>query len=448
MKEHTTRRGFLRASSAIAGFHILPSGLLANSPNGRLCTAHIGIGGKGRTDLAQIAGHPKTEVVALCDVDRRARGGRKRPRKKGLPASPPPYPEVPFFQDYREMLDKLGDRIDAVGIATPDHTHYPATMAAMALGKHVYTQKPLTHNILEARRLMETARRKNLVTQMGIQNQSTIGYRLATHFIGSGLIGRISKVHVWSYKDWGYDGLPYKGEDPVPPGLDWNLWLGTAPKRPYLVGKYHPGQWRRMMDFGCGTLGDMGVHIFDTPFRSLCLKPPTWARATCREPNHYGLPTKSIVRYGFEQTERTTKHFEWTWYDGAYAPPVQEPDLALPEGQALPRQGAMFVGETGRMLLEHIAGPRFFPKNVYDRLKKPELAKNMNHYYQWIDAIFGNNKAPTANFDYSASLMQSVLLGVVAGRFPDRRVEWDSAGMKVTNIKEANPFLKLKYRDY
>ena len=444
MKAKATRRTFLKASSAMAGFHILPSGLLANPPNSRLCTAHIGIGGKGQSDLEQFAGHPSTEVVALCDVDR----GVLTPKKNGQTQTANLFKNVPFFQDYRELLTTLGDKVDAVGIATPDHMHYPATMAAMRLGKHVYTQKPLTHNILESRHLAQTAGQKKVVTQMGIQNQSSIAYRLATHFIRSGLIGKVSKVLMWSGKNWGYDGAPYTGEDPAPPDLDWNLWLGTAPYRPYLKEKYHPKQWRRIIDFGCGTLGDMGVHIFDTPYRSLGLKPPQWVKATCRAPNHYSLPTKTIVQYGFAPTEFTTQDFTWTWRDGAHAPPRGDPHLVLPNGQRLPNQGAMFVGQEGRMLLEHTAGPRFFPRSVYDRLKKPDLERSVNHYHQWIDAILGKADTPTANFNYAASLMETILLGVVAGRFPDKTLHWDSATARVTNIDEANPFLKLQYRNF
>ena len=444
MVAKATRRHFLKATSAVAGFHILPSGLLANPPNSRLCTAHIGIGGKGQSDLEQFASHPNTQVVALCDVDRATLTPKQNKGKR----AGNPFKDVPFFQDYRDMLATLGDKIDAVVIATPDHTHYPATMAAMRLGKHVYTQKPLTHNILEARHLAQTAGQMKLVTQMGIQNQSCIAYRLATHFIRSGLIGKVSKVFVWSNKNWGYDGVPYTGEDAVPPNLDWNLWLGTAAHRPYLEGKYHPKQWRRIMDFGCGTLGDMGVHIFDTPYRSLGLRPPQWAEARCREPNHYSLPTKTIVRYGFAPTELTAKDFSWTWYDGTYAPPAGEPALTLPDGQRLPNQGAMFVGQEGRMLLEHAAGPRFFPRSIYERLKKPDLKRSVDHYHQWIDAILGSGITPTANFNYAASLMETVLLGVMAGRFPGRRMKWNSATARVSNIQEANPFLKLQHRNF
>ena len=440
MKKNMNRRNFIRENSALAGFFILPSGLLANSPNGKLCTAHIGTGGKGRVDVAQIARHSKTEVVALCDVDKSQMGAKKK--------KPDPYPDAQRFQDYREMFAKMGDKIDAVSISTPDHTHYPATLAAMELGKHVYTQKPLTNNLAEARHLMELAREKNLVTQMGIQNKASMAYRMATHFIREGKLGKISKVYVWSNKNWGYDGAAYQGEDPVPGNLDWNLWLGTAAKRAFLEGKYHPGQWRRMMDFGCGTLGDMGVHIFDTPYDALGLKPPKWVSAKCRESTGYGLPTKTQVSYGFEETVMTTKDFQWSWCDGDNAPPSGHPDLEKLDGQKLPSQGAMIVGEGGRMLLPHTAAPKFFPKSLQASIEKPDLPKSVNHYYQWIDAIFGSKIVPAANFDYSASMMESVLLGVLAGRLPGKKIEWDSEEMLVTNYPEANRFLKRTLRKF
>jgi predicted dehydrogenase len=446
MTSKLSRRKFIKVNSALAGFSILPSGLFSNSPNSRLCTAHIGIAGKGYTDTTQISADPRTEVIGLCDVDLdRLNGNDRKNRRPGQ--EPLSFPSARKFQDYREMLHELGDKIDAVSISTPDHTHYPATLAAMNLGKHVYTQKPLTNNISEARHLMQVARSQKVVTQMGIQNKATTGYRMATSFIRDGIIGKVSKVYVWSFKDWGYDGAPYKGKDPVPDYLDWNLWLGTAPMRSFLEGKYHPGQWRRMMDFGCGTLGDMGVHIFDTPFDSLGLEPPVWVEATCREPNNFSLPTQTKVQYGFKPTALTTKNFEWTWYDGTMSPP-EGPDLVLTNDEALPDQGAMFVGEEGRMLLPHIAGPRFFPKSIYETLVKPELAKTVNHYGQWIDAIFGSKTVPAANFDYAGKMVEAVLLGVIAGRYPGQRIKWDTTKAKVTNITGANEFVSRKHRHF
>jgi predicted dehydrogenase len=442
MNQHeTSRRKFIRSGSALAGFFILPSGLRANSPNGRLNSAHIGTGGKGAVDTAQIAAHPKTQVVALCDVDRHSLEGRGRKQNaKGKER----YPGSKKFQDYREMFAAMGEKIDIVSVSTPDHTHYPATMAAMKLGKHVYTQKPLTNNIAEARALMVAARENKVFTQMGIQNQSSIAYRTATHLIRSGLIGKISQVHVWSFKNWGYDGAPYKGEDPVPANLDWNLWLGTAPERAFLKGKYHTMDWRRYMDFGCGTLGDMGIHIFDRPFGSLDLKSPTWAQATCRATTGYGLPTKMIVRLGFSPTPRTTDDFSWTWYDGTYGPPENDGSLGVPTDKKLPKQGAIFVGEGGSMLLGHIDGPRFFPGSVYEKLEKPDIPKKVNHYSNWIDVILADKGEPTARFDYAAPLTESVLLGVIASRYPGKKIEWDSAEGKVTNFKEANRYVEFQ----
>ena len=437
----TSRRKFLRSGSALAGFFILPSGLRANSPNGRLQSAHIGVGGKGSVDTAQIAAHPKTQVVALCDVDRNSLEGRGRKQKTNPKER---YPGAKKFQDYREMFNAMGDKVDIVSVSTPDHTHYPATMKAMELGKHVYTQKPLTNNIAEARALMLSARKHKVFTQMGIQNQSSIAYRTATHFIRSGLIGKVSKVHVWSFKNWGYDGPPHQDDDPVPANLDWNLWLGTAPERPFVKGKYHTMGWRRYMDFGCGTLGDMGIHIFDRPFGTLDLKPPTWAKATCRAATGYGLPTKMIVDLGFKPTPRTTNNFSWTWYDGTYGPPENDGSLGVPANKKLPSQGAIFVGEEGSMLLGHINGPLFFPGSVYDKLKKPDLPKKVNHYSNWIDAILAGKGEPTARFDYAAPLTESVLLGVIAARYPGKKIEWNSKEGKVTNIEEANQYVAFQ----
>lgn len=429
------RRDFIKSSAVVSSFFILPSGLRANSPNEKVCTAHIGIGGKGSSDLNSIASHAKIQVLGLCDVDKE-RGDADKKLKK--------YKSAQFFYDYREMLANLGDKIDAVVISTPDHTHYPATLAAMNLGKHVYTQKPLVHKVAEAQHLMELAQEKKLVTQMGIQNHSSISYRMAAHFLKEGAIGKISKVFVWSFKNWGYDGAPYKGKDPVPDNLKWNLWQGTARKRNYLSGKYHPGQWRRFLDYGCGTLGDMGVHIFDTPYGALDLTAPDWVETTCREPNGFSHPSKNIVRYGFPETKYTTKELLWTWYDGADAPPSDLPDLEMPEGQSLPKQGAMIVGEGGRIILGHIAGPRFLPQTIFKTLVKPQLKPN-DHYHQWVDTILGTDKC-SASFDYGAPLTEALLLGVVANRFPGEKLTWDSKKMAFKNKPAANELIKDKYR--
>jgi predicted dehydrogenase len=434
--KNNTRRDFIKSSAVVGSFFILPSGLRAKSPNSKICTAHIGTGGKGRVDTAYLAKHSNVEVIGLCDY---AHGKIDNWSKQ--------FKSATAFQDYREMLAKLDDKIDAVSISTPDHTHYPATMDAMERGKHIYLQKPLTHKLTEARQLAEFAAKKGLTTQMGIQNQSREAYRLARHYIKQGIIGKISKVYVWSFKTWGYDGVPFTKKSETPESLDWNLWLGTAPKHDYVSGAYHPGQWRKFLDFGCGTLGDMGIHIFDTPFKALDLKDPKWVEADCREPNGFGHAEKNMVRYGFKSSKYTTDNFTFTWWDGADAPRHKNnPDLILPNGDELPKQGAVFVGENGRMVLPHCSMPTFYPESVLKNIPKPDI-KGVNHYTQFIDAIEGKDKT-LAGFDYSGPLAESLCLGVVACQFPGERLNWNAKKMKVTNLPEANPHLEGKYRKF
>jgi hypothetical protein len=320
-------------------------------------------------------------------------------------------------------------------------------MAAMKLGKHVYTQKPLTHKLAEARELAEFAAEKNLTTQMGIQNQSRAPYRFTRHHIKKGIIGKIKKVYVWSFKNWGYDGKPFAEKSAVPESLDWNLWLGTAPVRHFTEKVYHPGQWRKILDFGCGTLGDMGIHIFDTPFKSLDLTDPLWVEADCRAPNGFGHAETNKVHYGFAPTKYTTDNFTFTWWDGAGAPRHNgNPDLQLPNGDQLPRQGALYVGEAGRMVLPHCKMPTFYPNSVLDGVDQKEF-ENVNHYTQFLDAIEGKDKT-LAGFDYAGPLAESLCLGVVACQFPGKRLNWDAKKMHVTNLAKANPLLEGKYRKF
>ncbi len=439
MNQKSTRRNFVKSTAAAAGgLLILPSGLRANSPNSKICTAHIGTGGKGNTDTNSIGSHANVEVLGLCDVDR---------ERGGIDAKMAQYTSAKYFADYREMLAELGDKVDAISISTPDHSHYPATLMAMEMGKHVYTQKPLTHKVAEARHLTHLAAEKGLATQMGIQNQSKTAYRLTRQWIQDGLLGKVSKVYVWSHKNWGYDGEPYTQEDAIPASLDWNLWLGTAPERAYVEKVYHPGQWRKILDFGCGTVGDMGIHIFDTPVKSLGLKDPLWIEADCRAPNGFGFPEKNTMRYGFAPTAHTTDNFTFTWYDGANSPHDKEnPDLILPDGEELPQQGALFVGEAGRMVLPHCNAPKFYPRSILKNAVKPDLGP-ADHYTMWLDAIEGKGET-TAGFDYAGPLAEMLCLGVVAGNFPGKRLEWNAKDMQVTNLAAANPMLKGEYREF
>lgn len=432
MTRKLQRRDFLKAGAAMAGASLLPLRAYAVSPNSKLRTAHIGVGGMGGSDLGSIASHPRVEVAALCDVD----AGR-------LKQAHDAHTQAKTFSDFREMLGAMGDTIDAVVVSTPDHTHAPAAMSALNLNKPVYCQKPLTHEVFEARQLRLAAEDKKLPTQMGIQVHSSDKYRRAVQMIQSGVIGKVSRVYAWSHKNWGYDGGAFQGQQSPPAQLNWDLWIGTAQMRPFVPNVYHPGQWRKLVDFGTGTLGDMGVHIFDTPYAALELTAPKWAKTTCRPPTGIGHPEKNIVEYEFPGTKYTTDSLLWRWSDGAFAPP--EIDVNLPDALALPQQGSLFIGEEGVMLLPHVDEPRLFPEEKFSDYKPPRV-EAANHYHQWVDACLGEGET-SASFSYGGPLTEALLLGVVANRFPGEELTWDADKLEITNKPEANKLLRRNYRE-
>ncbi len=427
------RRDFLKSTGAFASLTFLPSSVWALVKNGKLRTAHIGVGGKGESNLSLIASHPMVEVTALCDVDSNC-----------LAAAKKLHPNAKVFTDYRKLLTELGHAIDAVVVSTPDHTHAPASLMAMGLGKPVYCEKPLTHHVSEARAMRKLASENNLITQMGIQCHSSDEYRKAVIIIQSGLIGKVSTVHAWSNKNWGFDGAPPVDSDPVPNNLDWNLWLGTSPERPYKDHIYHPVNWRKILDYGCGTLGDMGVHIFDTPYTALELDVPETIKTSCRKPTGFAHPEKNKVEYTFPGTKYSAEKLKWVWYDGIEAPEKHK-DLILPESEKLPEQGALFVGEKGNLLLPHWDYPKLIIDGKYEKIDFPELEVN-DHYHQFVDTCLGKDQC-SAPFSYAARLTESILLGVVANRFPYKTLHWDNhaAGFKE---QEANRLLQLSYRAF
>ena len=446
------RRTFIRNSAVAAtGLALLPSCKAPVAKEEVLRTAHIGIGGMGLEDLNAMASHPAVRVTALCDVDTTA-----------LETAHKLFPDAKLYTDYRKLLDDIGDEVDAVVVSTPDHTHAPASLKAMNLGKAVYCQKPLTHHVSEAREMKTLAEEKNLVTQMGIQVHSFYDYIMGTELIRSGIIGKVHTVRAWSPKNWGFDGPEPEGEDTIPGTLDWNLWLGTAPKRPYKEGYYHPGNWRKLLDYGCGTLGDMGVHIFDTPYNALELDIPRTIINECRAPTGYGFPEHNKVTYEFPGTPYTTESLKWVWYDGIGAPAEHE-ELTLPEGHALPEQGAMFIGEKGRLLLPHFMEiPKLIVDGAYVDISK-EIAdiekskalgapireyasESKKHYHQFVDACMGKDEC-TAPFSYAARLTETILLGVIAGRFPNQTLHWNKDTLTF-DLEEANQYLSGVYRDF
>ena len=427
------RRDFIKNTTRFSSIGFLPSSVWKVIKADIVRTAHIGVGGMGNADLMAISSHPSVVVSGLCDVDR-----------KNLNAASKVHPEAKVFSDYRIMFDQLGKSIDAVIVSTPDHTHAPASIMAMNRGIPVYCQKPLTHHVSEARMMRKLAGDNNLVTQMGIQIHSWNQYRGTVQLIQSGIIGKVSCVRAWSPKNWGFDGAAPRGSDPIPETLDWNLWLGTAPPRAYKEKVYHPANWRKLLDYGCGTLGDMGVHIFDTPYTALALDVPLTIKSRCRQPTGFGHPEKGKVTYKFPGTPYTTETLKWVWYDGPGAPKKHR-DLRLPNHDKLPSQGAMFIGEKGRLLLPHIDYPKLIINKNYEKIDFPELEKN-NHYHQFVDACMGKDEC-SAPFSYAARLSESILLGVVANRFPRRTLHWNT---ETSSFSEsvANPLLEGAYRSF
>lgn len=425
------RRSFLKNSAALASISFLPSSAWALSGDGKLRTAFIGVGGKGTSNLSSIASHPMVEVIALCDVD-----------SNNLKAARKLHPNARVYADYRMLLSELKDGIDAVVVSTPDHTHAPASLTAMNMGKSVFCEKPLTHHVSEARAMKKLAKDKNLVTQMGIQCHSSDEYRKAVILIQSGIIGKVKTVRAWSPKNWGYDGPAPEGSDPIPETLDWNLWLGTSPERPYKDKYYHPANWRKLLDYGCGTLGDMGVHIFDTPYTALELDVPKTVKTSCRQPTGFGHPEHNVVSYKFPGTKYTKKTLKWVWYDGEGAPPEHR-DLHLPGDEKLPEQGAMFIGEKGNLLLPHWDYPKLIVDGKYEEIEFPDLGIN-DHYHQFVDACLGETEC-SAPFSYASRLTEAILLGVIANRFPNKTLHWD-AKMARFDEDEANLLLDSEYR--
>ena len=431
----SSRRQFLNALGGVAAFSILPTVAWASSPNSKLQIAQIGAGGRGKGNFDSLFRLPNVDIVALCDVDSNSLAERSTE-----------VPQAETFRDYRKLFDKLGDRIDAVLVCTPDHMHAPISSHAMELGKHVYCEKPLAHNVVENRQLRLLAEEKGVVTQMGIQVSASIGQRMTVEYIKSGLVGKISEVHVWSNKSWGSNDLLPVTTNPVPANLDWGLWLGVAEERLYREKIFHPGQWRRLLDFGTGTLGDMGVHIFDTPYRALELTSPKWVRTHCRKPNGFAHPTSVKTEYQFEATQYTAKSLKWTWYDGANGPPSRIEGFNEDGAVQLPRQGCVMIGEKGVMMMPHMSGPQTFPRELIRSVPRPELDP-LDHHGQWVNACLGEGSTGSP-FSYGGPLCEALQLGVVASRYPGKKLTWNPRSMKIPNFSEANQYLSREYRAF
>ena len=463
MTEKSSRRKFIKnASLASAGFFIVPRHVLGRgfiAPSDKLNVAGIGAGGKGESDLSEFAKSPKVNVVALCDVDdRQAVNSRKN------------FPKATYYKDFREMLDKEKNSIDACSISTPDHTHAVATIAAMQLGKHVYTQKPLTHDIYEARALTDAAKKYKVVTQMGNQGGSGDGVRSAKEIYQARLIGDVHTAYAWTNRPVWPQGIPTPtGKFDIPSELNWDLWLGTAKFIDYNPA-YLPFNWRGWWAFGTGALGDMACHIMDPIYRILPILYPDSVECSVATvykemwndtQNPDACPPSSIIHLNYPRTDGKG-NIKVSWFDGGLLP--QRPDELLPE-EAFGNWdgGVLLEGTKGKLLLDcYGENPRLLPTKLMKQVSLPKKTIPRvpeGHYVQWVNAcIAGPGKGKTSSpFEYAGPFTESILIGNLAIRsylmksgdqyHGRKKLLWDAKNMKITNFDEANQFVKRNYRE-
>lgn len=427
------RRSVLKGLAAAGAGFAAPGVFRAHAgaaPSETVYHASFGASGMAGADIGSITASKHIKLVAVADVDLRHTESIKKQ-----------FPGVKVYQDWRELLDKE-KHLDSVNVSTPDHMHAPITMSAMHRGLNVYTQKPMTQTIYEARQLTRAAREKKVVTQMGTQLHSSAIHRTIAATIRDGAIGKVKGVHSWSGKHWGDRNPRPDRKDPVPAGLNWDLWLGVAAERPFLAHYYHPGEWRKRLDFGTGTFGDMGCHILDPVFMSLALTAPLSVRSNGGGTNADNWGLDSQVDYHFPGTAYTDGPLTLHWYDGDRRPPAEV--KALIGKRSLQDQGSIYIGEKGILYAPYFDEPILLPAEKFsaDAIKRVD---GDDHYIQFVEACRGNGKT-TAPFEYAGPLTESVLLGCLATRFPKTTLEWDAAKVAVTNVEEANRFVRRRYR--
>ncbi len=474
-----SRRQFLQTGAlATAGsFFIVPRHVLGKgfiAPSDKLNIAGVGVAGKGFSDTNNAFNKGANNMVALCDVD----WGREQVKKNFEN-----HPKATRYKDFRQMLEKEGKNIDAVTVSTADHTHAVVAMAAMQMGKHVYVQKPLTHNIYEARMLTEAARKYKCVTQMGNQGASNPQQIQMVDWFDKGLLGKVHTVNLWTNRPVWPQGIPVpQPVAEVPADLDWDLWLGPAQKVGYTPA-YHPFKWRGWWNFGAGALGDIGCHIMDVPFRVLRLSSPTQVETSIGSvflkdwtPEYIpeGCPPSSHVELKFPATAQNKQAVTMNWSDGGIRPTRPE---WLPEGESMPENGEngmVMIGEKGILVCGLYGNdPKLYTKDgqKFVGAEKSDAVKNMpenGHQILWTEACKAGfnskeHKGLHSSFDFAGPLTESVLMGNLAIRsytlrasradgkgftYPGRKkLTWDGPNMKITNFDEANQFVKREYRD-
>ncbi|MGQ9575292.1 MAG: Gfo/Idh/MocA family protein [Thermoguttaceae bacterium] len=444
----TDRRRFLKTSATLGIGYWIAAGLEAQEPrsaNERIAFGCIGVGGKGGSDTADAARHG--DVVALCDADANTLG-----------AAAKKYPKAKTFRDFRKMLEQMHRSIDAVTISTPDHIHAPAALMAMRLGKHCFCQKPLARTVYEARLMGKVARENRVATQMGNQGTASSALRRAAAWLRAGVLGQVREVHVWTNRPiWPQGHDRPAGEDPVPASLDWDLWIGPAPMRPYkafhvdtpvrVMGQivrritkaekrrsavYHPFVWRGWWDFGTGALGDMGCHEINMPFMGLDLRNPVWVEAETSGHNQDSFPAWSVVSYQFAATDRRGA-VKLVWYDGG-----KTPSADLLEGRKPGASGLLVIGERGKLVgyNELLGGAE---------KKDVEFPESPGHFQEWVRAIRGGPPAMSNFPDYAGPLAEVVLLGNLAV-WCGQRVQWDHENLRAKNIPGLEPLVRPEYR--
>ena len=427
------RRSFLkRLAAGAAAAPFVTRGLMAQSANGVLRHASFGAAGQAWSDLNEIAKFKDVKLVAVAEVDL----ARTVELKKK-------YPEAKIYQDWRKLLEAESKNLDSVNVSTPDHMHAPIAMDAMQLGKHVYCEKPLAHDLHEVRRLAQFATKRKIVSQMGIQVHASSHYRMVPRLIQGGVIGKVKEVHSWCPKSWGDPSERPTTTDPVPEGFDWNVWLGVCADRPFIGhGYYHPANWRKRLDFGTGTFGDMGCHIFDPVFDSLGLSAPISVRSEGPSPNAWNWAIDSRIQYVFPGTAHTADStVAVSWYDGASKPPAEI--LRLLEGDEAPNSGSILVGTDGVLVIPHVSRPLLYPDKKFKDFKYPEIESG-DHYGEFVQACKGSGRT-SAPFSYAGPLTEAVFLGGVASRFPQTTLKWNSAALKFEE-GAANKFIRRTYR--
>lgn len=422
-----SRRDALKALGATALGAPMAFRAHAAAPSETVLHASFGASGMAWSDIGSLTAGKHLKLIAVAEVDdARVADVKKR------------FPDVRVYSDWRVLLDKEKD-LDSVNVSTPDHMHGSIAMKAMQLRKHVYCQKPLTQTIYEARQLTKVAKEKNIISQMGIQIHSHEVHRTVVQLVHDGAIGKVKEVHSWSGKQWGDRNPRPNREDKVPAGFNWDLWLGVAATRAFIGDHYyHPGNWRKRLDFGTGTFGDMGCHILDPVFGSLALTSPYSVEADGDAPTDDSWGLDCHVRYVFPATRFAVEKCELHWYHGHSRPSA---DVKKQIGKhSLNDQGSIYVGTEGVLYSPYIAAPILLPEEKYANYKMPQPG-GRDHYLQFVEAIRGNDTT-SAPFAYSGPLTEMVLLGCLATRFPGTPLTWNATELTFKGNQKADAFVR------